>query len=148
MAATKSPLPINESNSVDAAAARSLVLDKYRPCRRRTDEATVDVDTKMTIVYLYSDLDNTKDDLLEMELVHRKPLVMIRTMIKMTSFGRRTGVEKPKLTEIMGVTIVDVEAVAEIELDGVAPGAELVVEGVGELVDEARFDMDSEGYAD
>jgi len=102
----------------------------------------------MSIVYLYSDLDNTNDDLLEMEPVHRRPLVIIRTMIVTTSFERRTGVEKPKLREIMEVTIFDVEAVAEIEFDGVAPGAELVVEGVGELVDEARFDIDSEGYAD
>jgi hypothetical protein len=141
-------LPINESNCVDADAARSLVLDKYRPCRRRADEATVDVDTIMMIVYLYSERDSTKDDLLEMDPVHPRPLVMILTMIVTMSSERRTGVEKPKLRDTMDVTMVDVEAVAEIEFEGVAPGPELVVEGVGELVDDARFDIDSEGYAD
>ncbi len=82
------------------------------------------------------------------EPVHPSALVTIATIPVTTSSVRSTGVEKPKLREIMDVTIVDVEAVAEIEFDGVAPGAELVVEGVGELVDEARFDIDSEGYAD
>jgi hypothetical protein len=99
----------------------------------------------MAIVYLYSEEENTYDDLLVTEPVHPRPLVMIPTMLVTMSSERRTGVEKPKLRDTMDVTIVDVEAVAEIEFDGVAPGAEFVVEGVGELVDEARFDMDSEG---
>jgi hypothetical protein len=99
----------------------------------------------MTIVYLYSEEENTKDDLLVTVPVHPRPLVMIPTMPVTMSSERRTGVEKLKLKDTMDETIVDVEAVADTELDGVAPGAELVVEGVGEFVDEARFDMDSEG---
>ena len=79
------------------------------------------------------------------EPVHPSALVTISTIPVTMSSVRSTGVEKLKLREIMDVIIVDVEAVAEIEFDGVAPGAEFVVDGVGELVDEARFDMDSEG---
>ena len=45
-------------------------------------------------------------------------------------------------------TIVEVEAVTETVFDGVAPGAELDVDGVGEFLGEARFDSVSEGYRD
>ena len=80
--------------------------------------------------------------------VHPRPLVMMLTTIDTTSSESSSGVENEKLSVITEETMVDVEAVAEMELEGVAPGAEFVVEGVGEFVDEARFDMDSDGYVD
>jgi len=42
-------------------------------------------------------------------------------------------------------TMVDVDDVAETVGDRVAPSAEAVVEAVGELVADARFDDDSDG---
>ncbi len=86
--------------------------------------------------------------MLETLSAHPRPADMMRTTIDTTSSVSRSGVEKEKLSVMTDETMVDVEAVAEMELDGVAPGAELVVEAVGEFVDETRFDMDSEGYVD
>jgi len=140
---------MKELSCVVADVDASDTVVKYRPPRRRAAVVTEVAEAIKVIVYTYSlVLFITTEDLLETEPDQPRPLVMSEMTIVMTSFDRASGVEKLMLTEMTDVTIVDVDAVAEIEFDGVAPGAELVVDAVGEFVGDARFDIDSEGYVD
>ncbi len=50
-----------------------------------------------------------------------------------------TGTVRAIRMRTSGATMVDVDDVAETVGDGVAPGAETVVDAVGELVADARF---------
>jgi len=57
--------------------------------------------------------------------------------------ARGTTIETAFLTTV--VMIVDDDDVKETVGDGVAPGAEFVVDGVGEFVADARFDIEYDG---
>jgi hypothetical protein len=143
---TKLPSVMKELSCVVADVEASDTVAKYRPPRRRAAVVTEVAEAIRVIVYRYSLVPFiTNEDLLETEPDQPRPVVMSEAIIVMISFDRAIGVVKLMLTEMTDVTIVDVEAVAEIEFDGVAPGAELVVDAVGEFVGDARLDIDSEG---